>query len=113
MSLFYDRHSTPITMAEWVQLYENREHTQVARTAIPAPHDPDHIVHVSTVWLGVNHGPDDRPEIFETLVDGPHGDAVVERYSTEHEAQAGHHRHVANLAADMPDAAVTDLHEEA
>lgn len=49
---------------------------------------------VSTVWLGIDHGPDEqgRPVIFETMVfpDERH----VERYATEEDARAGHLRAV-------------------
>ena len=48
-------------------------------------------VHVSTVWLGLDHSYDGGPPlIFETMVFGGGLDLEMERYSTEAEALAGH-----------------------
>lgn len=113
--MYYDRHGIPLTMNQWAQLRggDEPEYCRVARTAVMAPHDPNRIVHISTVWLGLDHsfGNNDRPQIFETLTDGPDGDEVMERYSTEDEAEAGHRRHVVAIAGHITDAVVTDIHE--
>ena len=55
----------------------------------------DHIAdcHISTVWLGIEHGRDRRghPLIFETMVFDKKGKSIeMLRYATEQEALMGH-----------------------
>ena len=69
----------------------------------------DHIgaVHVSTVFLRLNHGyTDDNPLWFETMIFGGEHDQWQDRYATYDEAEAGHHRVVEAIkAGGSPDSA--------
>lgn len=108
MNKYYDRQGHPLTLQEWVALYETHEaEKRVAETTLPNGR------WVSTVWLGLNHqfgnGP---PLIFETMVFLPREADVglgeeldCDRYSTEAEALAGHERMCLKWAADDPEAA--------
>lgn len=52
--------------------------------------------YVSTIFLGFNPGPHDRPRLFETMTFGiPEREGYDERYLTRADALAGHARHVA------------------
>lgn len=53
--------------------------------------DYDQPVHVSTVWLGLDHGHDGGdPVIFETMIFEGRFDGFCQRYSTYQEAVEGH-----------------------
>lgn len=54
---------------------------------------------VSTVFLGVNHGWNDKEEWFETMVFGGPMDGHQERYATWEEAEAGHKAILAKVLA--------------
>lgn len=80
---FYNWDGKPISMWEWVALFERPRH--VADTHLDE-------VRVSTVWLGSDHnfsstGP---PLIFETMVFGGPLDEEQVRYATLEQARAGH-----------------------
>lgn len=85
---YYDKEGNPMTTAEWVNAFEDREFKQVALTTI-GPY------RVSTVWLGLDHrfsgnGP---PLIFETMTFTDDNDNLgnrVWRYSTITKARMGH-----------------------
>lgn len=51
---------------------------------------------ISTVFLGINHGSDDLPQWFETMVfrGNSSSDLAMDRYATHAEAVAGHARMV-------------------
>lgn len=52
--------------------------------------------HVSTVFLGLDHGfGNSDPILFETMIFGGEHDQYQERYATWEEAEAGHKRAVA------------------
>jgi hypothetical protein len=58
-------------------------------------------VHVSTVFLGIDHQWGDGPPLlFETMVFGGEFDQEQERYSTYEEAEAGHARWVAAVKGE-------------
>jgi hypothetical protein len=60
-------------------------------------------VHVSTIFLGMNHQYGDGPPLlFETMVFGGEFDQEQERYSTYEEAEAGHARWVAAVMGSKP-----------
>jgi hypothetical protein len=87
MADYYDRQGNPLDdLMEWARLFEDKTYQRVAATEIGN-------VHISTVWLGINHnwgaGP---PLIFETMIFGGAHDEYQERYTTEAEALAGHER---------------------
>lgn len=95
---YYDINGTPITVDWWGELYGDKEYRIIGRDTVGK-------VLVSTVWIGINHAfmPTEPIKIFETMVFP--GDNMVEddeftaRYSTLEEAQAGHARIVAEVAA--------------
>lgn len=61
-------------------------------------------VRVSTVFLGMDHGwnmrPDARPVLFESMVFGGEDDEYQERYATWEEAEAGHKAIVERLTPE-------------
>jgi hypothetical protein len=50
----------------------------------------DEKIHISTVWLGMDHGFGGDKEIFETMVFGGNLRGHQRRYATELEALTGH-----------------------
>jgi hypothetical protein len=52
-------------------------------------------VHVSTVFLGLDHGYGGAILLFETMIFGGEHDGYQERYSTWEEAEVGHKQAVA------------------
>lgn len=97
MSDFYildaDHNPVPIKdVAEWARLTQDMgfHHRRVAVTAL------DGGVHVSTVFLGVDHnhapsfGRKTAPILFETMIFGGKHDQEQWRYATWAEALAGH-----------------------
>lgn len=101
-SMFYDRQGQPMTARQYEDACEEnweRNH-RVGQDIVIVDDEP---VRVSTVWLGIDHnwGP---PIIFETMLfgharSGEYGDNACARYATELDAQEGHVRTVADLAA--------------
>ena len=53
-------------------------------------------IHISTVFLGLDHGApfrnEGRPLIFETIIFGGDNDQYQDRYSTYREAEIGHQK---------------------
>lgn len=83
---YYNRKGKPISLLTWGRLLEDHNERRVAEDFIDG-------VHVSTVWLGLNHQwvEDGAPLIFETMVFGGGGlDGEMVRYSTEDQAFEGH-----------------------
>jgi hypothetical protein len=107
--LYFDRQGKPMTQDEWVAKWRDMEYRRIAEDKILG------VGWVSTVWLGLDHGPPGRPMIFETIffpqtlaqqlaevVNGGFGytlgEAMVERrYATEVEALEGHVKLVKEL----------------
>lgn len=87
MSHHYNRAGEPISFEEWVRLFSPGPYKDMAKTDLPSG------VHVSTIWLGLDHGDGAGPPvIFETMVfpEDENAERDQERYSTEAEALAGH-----------------------
>jgi hypothetical protein len=83
-----------IAWARWMQDFEN--HCRIARTEIGD-------VHVSTVFLGVNHNFfGHTPILFETMIFGGEHDEYQERYYTLEEAMIGHERAVSLIKGEHP-----------
>jgi hypothetical protein len=59
-------------------------------------------VRVSTVFLGLDHGWDGRPMLFETMLFVNGSSIDCERYSTWDEAEAGHERWVKQVFKPTP-----------
>jgi len=92
--MHYDFDGNPIDLWEWCELFEDHERRRVARTEIADD------VHVSTVWLGLNHQWGDGPPlIYETMIFGGPHDSEMWRYPSWEAALAGHDQAVA-LARD-------------
>jgi hypothetical protein len=74
-------------LADWSKWFEDVENRRVADTPID-----DNGAHVSTVFLGMDHGMrgEGKPVLFETLVFGGALDGDMWRYCTWDEAEAGH-----------------------
>ena len=87
---------TPVAceLMTWAQAFETRKGSvdpwRVASTTILDS------VHVSTVFLGLDHQYGDGPPLlFETMIFGGDLDGWQDRYSTWEEAEAGHAKAVA------------------
>lgn len=93
LSLCRDRLDRPITYGQWTMLFASRIYRLVAYT------DLDDGTHVSTIWLGFDHGYGVEGGLFyETMVFSGDGDVeVCHRYQTETEAVADHDQVVADL----------------
>jgi len=66
-------------------------------------------IHVSTVFLGIDHGHDFgqsgyKPLLFETMVFGGPLDGQIQRYATWTGAEAGH----AKMVQKVKDAVITE-----
>ena len=118
--VYYDRTGDPIGLDQWHEHYLDPDYRRVALTAVLDPSDLGAIFYVYTMWLGIDQnfllGRNDAgpaaPLIYETLVSaGDHGgaDDVVERYSCEADARAGHERHVTQRSADIADVVNVEL----
>ena len=91
LSEHYDRQGNPIDFMQWGKLFEDKEYQGVAKDYIGN-------VHISTVWLGIDHGWGNLgpPLIFETMIfNCPEYEDYQVRYSTEEAALAGHAEAVA------------------
>lgn len=86
MQLYYDWNGQPISMERFAVLWCEPRH--VAQT------DLGPLGHVSTVWLGLDHGfsfvDGGPPVIFETMIFGGPLDQYQERYCTVQQAMNGH-----------------------
>ena len=60
--MYLDRCGNPITLGRWMDLSHDPSYKRVALTEVGG------VWHVSTVWLGHNHGMGGPPLIFETMV---------------------------------------------
>lgn len=82
--MYYDRSGAPMDMLAWTGKMGDDDYRTVAKTDVGE-------VHVSTVWLGIDHqfgqGP---PIIFETMVFGGPLNEEQDRYPTEAADIAGH-----------------------
>jgi len=78
----------PVDLMAWAKWFETAER-HVAKTKI------NDDVHVSTVFLGLDHsfgaGP---PLLFETMIFGGEHDQYIDRYETWEQAEAGHKKAV-------------------
>jgi hypothetical protein len=100
-SLFYDPDGQPCSLRQYVEYTETRGRVMI--------HAWPNRTHVSTVYLGIDHGwgHTERPLIYETMVFGPDGipeayEDFTRRYSTFEEALAGHAEVVADLDPMVP-----------
>lgn len=84
MSMYYDQDGQPMDMDAWARAFEDTPARIVGSDYIGD-------IHVSTVWLGLNHAWGDGPPlIFETMIFGGAHDQYQERYATKESAVAGH-----------------------
>lgn len=89
---YYDRAGNPISADRWVEAFRNNT---IKSTVVGD-------VHVSTVYLGIDHNWGDGPPlIFETMVFGGALDQTCDRYSTEAEAVADHQRLVEQVREEQ------------
>lgn len=94
---YYDRRGNPISLAEFVELSQNRK---INYKDIKSDVINNHLV--STIWLGIDHSffNSEKPLIFETMIfkikdgniewDNASLDYYQKRYSTEEQALEGH-----------------------
>lgn len=87
----YDFEGKPIDPLTWASMLDSPARI-VGHTAIGE-------VHVSTVWIGIDHGfgQTERPLIYETMIFRPDDYDETYRYATLADAQLGHSRLVAEL----------------
>ena len=76
-------------MWRWAELHRDRNYVVVASDEFKWEGAD---IHVSTVWLGMDHNfiGTEPPIIFETMIFGGEFDEYQWRYSTEEEAKAAH-----------------------
>ena len=95
MSTYYDREGKPITIAQWSELFQDGNRVAYGEVTFQG-----HELHVSTVWLGIDHSfGRGALQLFETMIFGDvpfNGD--LRRYSTEQQALAGHRQTMEALA---------------
>lgn len=60
--LHFDRDLEPITLGQWVMLYEASSYRFVARSVLPNRY------WVATIWTGINEEAEDPPVVFESAV---------------------------------------------
>jgi len=87
--MFFDKEGNQLKMIEWANLFESWDYRNLHQTV----HTWDNkIMSVSTVWLGLSHGEDERgrPLIFESAVEKNGEFQVAARYATAEEAVDGH-----------------------
>lgn len=110
-AMHFDRQGRPITMRQWGELRErglDDDGHYGPNSYVRIGEDDVGEAHISTVWLGMDHGwgfgdPDNyRPVIFETLVFGGKYNEYMMRYCTEEEAIKGHQEAVTDLRAGLP-----------
>jgi len=92
MSNYYDQQGNPMELMDWAQAFETDDRVVAS----------DYVgdVHVSTVWLGLDHQYGDGPPlIFETMIFGGELDGEQWRDSTEEQAKDSHAHAVAQVAA--------------
>ncbi len=87
----YNLNHEPISDIEAEELLADLSARHIAVTAI------DDEVHVSTIFLVLDHGWDGTPALYETMVFGGPHDTTCRRYPTKEAALAGHDRAVAWL----------------
>lgn len=95
-AFYYDWHGNPISLRQWVDLFDHTDRTVAKDTVTVDGKD----LLVSTVYLGNNHQFGDGPPlIFETMVFGDHplAEDACWRYATEDEARAHHEKVVRAL----------------
>lgn len=117
--VYYDRTGDPIGLDTWHEHYLDQEYRRVALTAILDPADLGGVTYVYTMWLGIDQNfllgrsseNPSEPLIYETLVNrgGGGADDVVERYSVEEDAAAGHSRHVGRWSAEIADVITVEV----
>jgi len=94
--VIFDRQGKMIRLDQYAYLHGDPAYSQIMGTFLLL--QPKHTIHISTVWLGFNHGfHPTKLLIFETMVfehveDGGRDplDQYTRRYETEAEAEIGH-----------------------
>lgn len=93
MSRYFDTSGQPMSFEDWARAFEDTDGRIAATTC------PDGTL-VSTVWLGLDHGPGRGPPlIFETVAFRDGNGVDCERYATLDEARVGHREMVAKWSA--------------
>lgn len=87
-----NKEPVPVDLFEWANVMNGERHVG---------NDFIGDIHVSTVFLGLNHQYGDGPPLlFETMIFGGDHDNYQERYCTWAEAEEGHKRAVALVNSD-------------
>jgi len=82
--------AVPCETMEWAKSLEDRKKCKVGNDVL------DDGIHISTVFLGINHSWQDseKPILFETMIFGGKHDEYQERCSTWKEAEIMHEKAV-------------------
>lgn len=87
-----------VDLMEWATMFDG-DFESTRRVAEDYVSD----VHISTVFLGLNHRWGDGPPLlFETMIFGGKHDEYQERYTTWDEAVEGHKKAVELVKSDLP-----------
>lgn len=110
MSPWYDRDGIPVHPAQVEKLLTDMAYRRVGLTVAFPGQQPDKRFRISTVWLALDHSFGDGPPlIFETMVFEGDQPGRRERYATLADAQLGHARMSAEVAAELVDPIVEDV----
>jgi hypothetical protein len=98
---YFDFDGNPISLEVWSALFENFEKRRVGHTITPSGY------HVSTVWLGADHGfgRTIEPLIYESMVfsgGDTSEDEDCRRYATREQAIKGHWELVKEYGGEAP-----------
>lgn len=106
---YYDRDGILVEMQDWARSFED-SNRRVGLTKVTGG-NPPRTYEISTVHLGLDHSFGDGPPlIFETMVFGlDEDDEMMDRYSTETQARAGHTAMVVQIAEMLPSPVVLDI----
>ena len=102
--MHFDREGKPIGLGDWAMLIEDESYKVVKRSFVGR-------FGISTVWLGLDHGFDGHPELFEAMAcemlpDGNwtlRDDLGMWRYATEEEALEHHEQLLSEIARQCGD----------
>jgi hypothetical protein len=96
--MYYGLNGQPISDEEWSEVFRSRERF-LGRDLISVAEGWE--VELSTVWIGISWGAEEKPLIFETMAfeKGSFDDIGCWRWATREEAVAGHQRLVSEIVS--------------
>ena len=100
--MLYDLEGVQVSEERWSEIFHS-EDRRVARDLITAVDSAGETfpAEISTVWIGISWGMEEKPLIYETMVfaEGSWMDLGCWRWATRAEAHAGHQRLVSEIVS--------------